>query len=77
MAGPNLRFLANQHLIPKATHFIPYATAMLAALQYVHKHGIVHNDVKPANFCLAAGNIEANSMVSHAQHYQVDAGGIT
>ena len=37
---------------------------MLAALQHVHKHGIVHKDVKPANFCLAAGNVEHNSKVS-------------
>ncbi|KAL3137900.1 hypothetical protein ABBQ38_005149 [Trebouxia sp. C0009 RCD-2024] len=63
LLGPDLRFLANKKLIPRTTHFIPYATAMLAALQYVHKHGIVHNDVKPANFCLAAGTIQATSKV--------------
>lgn len=75
LAGVDLRVLANKHLIPKTTHFIPYATGMLAALQYVHKHGIVHNDVKPANFCLAAGDIQASSKVnnasSHGQHHSL------
>ena len=64
MTGPDLRKLANNHQINKHSHFTPYATGMLAALQHVHQHGIVHRDVKPANFCLAAGNVEHNSKAS-------------
>ena len=70
MPGPDLRKLAwkgkppSQTVTPTMTHFIPYAASMLAALQHVHEQGIVHNDVKPANFCLAAGSIQASSKVS-------------
>ena len=79
MPGSDLRKLAwrgeppKPIVTPTMTHFIPYATGMLAALQHVHEHGIVHNDVKPANFCLAAGDIQANSKVSCATYLQVDA----
>ena len=72
MPGSDLRKLAwrgeppQPVVTPTMTYFIPYATGMLAALQHVHEHGIVHNDVKPANFCLAAGDIQANSKVSCA-----------
>ena len=79
MSGSDLRKLAwrskapRTNVTPAMTHFIPYATGMLAALQHVHEHGIVHNDVKPANFCLAAGDIQARSKVSRASDLQVDA----
>ena len=83
MPGPDLRKLAykNPKEPPKVTatetHFIPYATGMLAALQHVHQHGIVHNDVKPANFCLATGDIQATSKVSCASHHPVNASRLT
>lgn len=61
--GPDLRKLAGDGHIIKETHFVPYASGMLAALQHLHEHGIVHKDVKPANFCLASDSIEQNSKV--------------
>ena len=61
-AGRNMSTLATSGEANPS--FANIAHGMVTVLQYVHEHGIIHNDIKPSNFCL--GTDDAASKVQQS-----------
>ncbi|PSC69337.1 microtubule-actin cross-linking factor isoforms 1 2 3 5 [Micractinium conductrix] len=55
LLGPSLHTLNQQRRAAVVDHLPAYARGMLAAVEGLHRHGLIHNDIKPANFVVPLG----------------------
>ncbi|KAL4436953.1 hypothetical protein ABPG75_004092 [Micractinium tetrahymenae] len=55
LLGPSLHALNQRHRPAVQAQLGGYARGMLAALEGLHRQGLIHNDIKPANFVVPHG----------------------
>ncbi|KAI4491337.1 hypothetical protein M0802_010270 [Mischocyttarus mexicanus] len=52
-----LKLTSQEKKLP-LTMILYYWTEMLTAVKYIHDHGVIHSDLKPANFLLVCGRLK-------------------
>ncbi len=60
--GPSLDEMLRQHQIPEREELIVYLRQVAQALDYAHRKGVVHRDVKPGNILISATGVGAERL---------------
>ncbi|HEX4164976.1 MAG TPA: serine/threonine-protein kinase [Bryobacteraceae bacterium] len=55
--GPSLDEMLRQHQIPERDELLVYLRQVAQALDYAHRKGVIHRDVKPANILISATGV--------------------
>ncbi len=60
--GPSLDEMLRQHQIPEREELVVYLRQVAQALDYAHRKGVIHRDVKPANILISATSVGAERL---------------
>lgn len=66
VGGSSLERMLRSHTLPDRTVLLPYLRQVAEALDYAHRRGIIHRDVKPANIMVANAEEGADKLAKVA-----------